>query len=102
RRALSARREFIEPAAGALFGGGVQVELHLGVWKHDTRDVPAVKDHTAGASQLLLSPHHLAAHRAVPRDRRGETCDFAGPNRIRDIAIVEEDTLARRIEGNAR
>ena len=73
---------------------GDEVDLHLGLRRHDRADVAALDHDVAlGAELALALPHHLA-HLVVAGDDRDVLVDPHLPDRVGDVGAVDVDAPA--------
>ena len=80
--------------------GGRQQHAHVGVGRHDRRNVPALGDyaHVGRRYDLALAPLHLGAHAEIRRDLRDDAGKLRLPYGLRDVHAVAHDLLIVWVE----
>src|SRR5258705_918996 len=88
------RKLGLAPPRACVERGG-EVELHLGVRRHDRAGVAALEDDAALGRELSLQRRDLGAHRSQGRHIRSDLRDLAAPDRLGHVLAVEVDVAGR-------
>ena len=88
-------------APRALLRRGIQIDLHIGVWKYDRADVTAFHDDAAAGAEGALAGNEHTAYARMARHRRRGLVDLGRANRGPHVFSVDRDAAVLEIECGA-
>jgi hypothetical protein len=87
-------RRIVGASPRALFLRCVEINLHIGVWKHHGPDVTAFHDDAASLAVTALTGDEDLTHAWKPRYRRGRLVHVRRSNRTRHVVAVDRHEVA--------